>query len=232
MITNRQKTLLNLIIDEYVRTAEPVGSKSLASRSKLNFSPATLRNEMAGLEKDGYIHQPHTSAGRVPTEKGFNFYIKNFLREIDLTKEEKKTVEKILHETGRPHSELLKAMAKALAELSGTAVIVGFEPRNFYYTGIANLFSQPEFRDYNLVCDISLVIDQLDEGFDKIFKEIDDIHIFLGKENPFAENCGSVLAKYNLDDTEGVLGILGPMRMNYSANYSLLKYTRELINNK
>src|SRR3989338_6425264 len=74
-ISQRQQELLNFIISHYVKTAEPVGSNTIAGKGGFDLSPATIRNEMAALEDAGYITQPHTSAGRVPTEKGYHFYI-------------------------------------------------------------------------------------------------------------------------------------------------------------
>lgn len=221
---------MNLIIEEYIKTAEPVGSKYLVSREKLKYSPATLRNEMAVLEKDGYIIQPHTSAGRIPTEKGFNFYINNFLQVKNLSDKDKISISKALKDARRMRLNIIKVLAKVLSELSGVAVIVGFDKHNFYYTGISQLFSQPEFRDYDLVCNMSVVIDRLDDAMGGIFESVNDLEILLGKRNPFAPDCGSILTKYETDGKEGIIGVLGPMRMDYQNNYSLIKYSRGLIN--
>jgi len=229
-MTERQKIILNLIIREYINTAEPVSSKYLASKGKLKYSSATLRNEMAELERSGYIFQPHTSAGRIPTEKGFNFYIDNFIKDKDLSIKGQQIIKNAVAVAKKEQLNVIKTLARSLAELSGVAVIIGFDTNDFYYTGLSNLFSQPEFRDYDLVCNMSAVIDKLDEAMVDIFESVDNLEILLGKKNPFAPDCGSVLAKYSTGEEEVMLGILGPMRMDYQNNYSLLKYTRELIN--
>jgi len=230
-ISERQKNLLNYIVSEYGKTAEPVGSEFLARVSKMNLSSATLRNEMAELEKGGYICQPHTSAGRMPTARGYRFYIENFLEQRDLTKKEKFILEKTLRESGKTNYDIYKTLAKAIAELAPVAVIFAFSKNDFYYTGISNLFSQPEFRDLEIVASISEVIDSLDEVMGEIFENVgNDIEILLGKDNPFGEVCGTVITSYENKDKKGVISFLGPMRMDYETNYSLMKYSKDLIN--
>src|SRR4030043_1192300 len=83
-MNERQKKLLNLIINEHINPAEPVGSGILVEKTGLEVSPATVRNEMADLEKEGFIYQPHTSAGRVPTEKGYQFFVDNFVEKREI----------------------------------------------------------------------------------------------------------------------------------------------------
>lgn len=91
MLTERQRMILNAIVDDYIRSAEPVGSRSISKRGDVGFSPATIRNEMADLEELGFLEQPHTSAGRIPSTKGYRYYVDhlvkiNEVREKDLTK--------------------------------------------------------------------------------------------------------------------------------------------------
>ena len=83
MLSNRQKLVLKAIIEEYVKTNEPVGSRTLSKRSELSFSPATLRNDMADLEDYGYLEKTHTSSGRIPSEKGYRLYVEEIIKEKD-----------------------------------------------------------------------------------------------------------------------------------------------------
>ena len=187
---------------------------------------------MGDLEKNGYIHQPHTSAGRIPTEKGWRFYIDNFLKDKELSKSEKSLLEKAGKEVKDSYEMMVKNMAKTMAEISKEAVIVGFEPENVYYTGLSNLFQQPEFKQLDLVFHISQIVDHLDEVMENIFDEIsDEVKIMVGKENPFGIECGSVITKYQFGDKNGMFGILGPIRQNYENNIALLKYAKDLISN-
>lgn len=80
MLTDRQKIILQILVDDYIRSAEPVGSRTISKRTDVKISPATIRNEMADLEELGYLEQPHTSAGRIPSQKGYRFYVDNLLQ--------------------------------------------------------------------------------------------------------------------------------------------------------
>ena len=86
MADDRRLKVLSAIVTDYVRTREPVGSRALAERYRLGVSPATIRNDMAALEDEGYIHQPHTSAGRVPTEKGYRLFVDEVARGVVLAR--------------------------------------------------------------------------------------------------------------------------------------------------
>ena len=120
-------------MEEYTKTAEPVGSKLIAAEKNFEVSSATIRNEMAELEREGLILQPHTSAGRVPTEKGYQYYIDNFLAGEKLSIKERNDLEKAAAGESR---ESLKNLAKELAEISGLGVMVAFSKQDVYYTGL------------------------------------------------------------------------------------------------
>lgn len=229
-MNTRQQNLLNIIISRYIKTAQPVGSQLIAEIANFDLSPATIRNEMAVLEAEGFIFHPHTSAGRVPTEKGFQFYVANFLHDSELQKRQQQYLAKIIKPFKSYQSELIKELAKGIADLSFGAVFVGFSPNNVYYTGLANLFSQPEFIKHELVYNLSQVIDHLDQVVNKVFPVINhEVKILIGRQNPFGQDCSSILTKYNIKREQGLIGILGPMRMDYQSNFSLIKYTQQLI---
>jgi heat-inducible transcriptional repressor len=226
-MNTRCDELLGYIIEEYVKTAQPIGSKLIAEKSKLDVSPATVRNDMAELERDGFIFHPHTSAGRVPTDKGYQYYIDTFEKDTALGISEKKHLQKIASVTSdRP----IKELAKCVAELSGQAVIIGFGTKDTYYTGLANLFSQPEFQDVDYVYNMSEIIDHLDDVITEIFEEISAVEIFIGKKNPFGKQCSTIISKFESKNFgRGVVGLLGPTRMNYKKNVALLEHSKELI---
>jgi heat-inducible transcriptional repressor len=230
-MNQRQQDLLKIITSQYIKTAQPVGSRLIAEAGGFDLSPATIRNEMADLEKEGYINHPHTSAGRVPTEKGYRFFVDNFLDGSELGKKERIFLEKAIGSFEIFEPKLVKELAKSMAEISTGAVFVAFSDSDFYYTGISNLFSQPEFTQHQLVYNLSHVIDHLDKTINKIFDEVDSkVEIYIGAKNPFSSDCSSVLAKYRTKNSDGILGILGPTRMDYQNNVSLVKYSQELIN--
>lgn len=227
---DRQQDLLKILTSQYIKTAIPVSSKSIESNLKL--SSATIRNEMAELEEEGYIYHPYTSAGRVPTELGYKFFVDNFIDDIVLGKKEQLFLGEVVKSFKNFENQIAKELAKGIAEFSKGAVFIAFSDNNFYYTGISNLFSQPEFQENQLVYNLSQVIDHLDNVVSKIFDAIEfDIEIYIGSQNPFSSDCSSVITKYENNKKVGLLGILGPTRMDYQNNISLLKYGQELINN-
>jgi heat-inducible transcriptional repressor len=116
MLTERRAQLLSLIISEYVDTAVPVGSDAIVRRFELPFSSATIRNEMARLEEEGYITHPHTSAGRVPADKGYRYYVEALMQERDLPQEVKQTIRHQFHQAGRELEEWVRLAAAVLAQ--------------------------------------------------------------------------------------------------------------------
>jgi len=221
----RLTKLLQVVVDEYIATAEPVGSQHLVERYKLEMSPATVRNWFAELEEAGYLTQPHTSGGRIPTEEGFRLYTELFVRPRPATKREREFLERaslVAREDGRR----LKSVAKALAELSSQATFVGLMEADTYYTGLTQLFSQPEFKNWKQVVSLTEVLDHLDETLDTLRRErYEEPRMMLGRACPFGVICGTILI--SIDDE--VMGILGPLRMNYQHTFSLLLTAKQLL---
>ncbi len=228
----RKSKLLKSIIDEYIDSAEPVGSGLIVEKYELNVSPATIRNEMMELEKEGYIYQPHTSAGRIPAEKGYKYYVDNFLKKRIISQNVKNNLIALLEQKDLSEEMKIKNIAKILASDSNEAVIVAFEAMNIYYTGISNLFSQPEFYEHRLVCNISEVIDSMDKVIYQCYNNISGKEsILIGCENPFSDVCSSITAKFNFANKNILMCILGPMRMDYNKNFGLVAYVKELLEN-
>jgi len=124
MLTERRARLLSLIIGEYIDSALPVGSETIVRRFDLPFSSATIRNEMARLEEDGYISHPHTSAGRVPSDKGYRYYVEALMEERDLPWEAKQTIRHQFHQAGREQDEWIQLAASVLAHAVENAAVV------------------------------------------------------------------------------------------------------------
>jgi heat-inducible transcriptional repressor len=224
-LDKRKSQLFNTIVKEYIKTAEPVGSTQLAGNVKFKLSSATIRNEMVELEKQGLICQPHTSAGRIPTEVGWRYYLDNFLKEGQISTADQKTIKNFFGQLEKAEFEcLIKKIARDIAEMVDGAVVVALSPDNVYYTGISNIFKQPEFFEPDVVQNMSQIIDDLDSVMGQVFDEISEPTIMIGKDNPFGHDTGIVLTKYNMADTKGVLGIIGPTRMDYQRNYDIINY--------
>lgn len=225
MISNRKKTILRTIIKEYVKNAQPVSSGVLVAKCKLGVSPATIRNDMVELEEEGYIFQPHTSAGRVPTEMAYELELEA-IRESS-QKSLKENELELLEQLFSYEEVAAKQTAKAIAELASGAVFWAFHKNDLYYTGIANLFAQPEFKQSEIVYDVSVIIDHLEEIIDDLFEKITDgEQVMIGSKNPFGNFLSTVLVKYKKDYKSGIFGIMGPVRMDYARNLALVNFIK------
>jgi len=223
-MNQRQEKLFLKIVQEYIDSAEPVGSSLLASKYNFGVSAATIRNDMVDLENEGLIMHPYTSAGRIPTEKGYKLYLDNYLHKIkEINKRDKDKLNELNKEKDKEIK--IKNIAKEIAHLSGSAVVVALDRNNVYYTGIANLLAQPDFADLPVIYNISEVMDHLDEVVLEIYDQVDKIEVKIGSENYFDRSCASVLVR----NGEQLIMILGPVRMNYERNIGLINYLQILL---
>ncbi|PLX28665.1 hypothetical protein C0581_01325 [Candidatus Parcubacteria bacterium] len=219
----RKQKILQLIVESYTSTAEPVGSKFLVEECGLDVSGATVRNEMRDLEEQGYLTHPHTSSGRMPTEMGYEYYVERIMKPRSLSKKIQQELESAADDDRKQH---LKTMAKYIAEKSQSAVIVAFGEDSLYYTGISNLFSQAEFRDYAYAVRVSTIFDQVEERIDSVFEILhkENPEILIGGKNPFGAMCGLVGGQL----ADGALfAILGPLRMDYAQGSSFIDYLQK-----
>lgn len=224
----RQNLILLTLVQEYIKTAKAISSGSLVKKYKLGISSATARNELAELESQGYIFQPHTSAGRIPTEKAYQYYVDEKLLKEKIIGPNLKDLSQIFGN----NEEDLKKVARAIADFSNNAVFWAFHKNNLYYTGISNLFTQPEFQQGEVIIDVSLIIDQMEDIIADIFDQVKNgISIEIGNKNPFGSFLSVVLLKYVSQGQMGIVGILGPLRMDYQKNLSLVHFLKEKLNN-
>lgn len=223
----RQEQLLKLVIENYIKTAEPVGSKFLAALGELEVSGATIRNELSELEAMGYLTHPHTSAGRIPTELGYKYYVETILKEREA---QAATSEEVKQKISSPAT--LRELGKQSAAASQNAVIVISGP-NVYYTGTSYLYSQPEFEDIQETVQVSEVFDNFEEHVNELFDLVPQgqERVFIGSESPFGGKISTIVVKIN---DEVMFGFVGPMRMDYKKNIDLIEYIQNIIeqNNK
>ncbi len=232
----RQEIILGSIVREYVDSAIPVSSSLLVGKYNFDLSPATIRAEMMVLENEEYLYQPHTSAGRVPTDKGFRYFVDVLMQEKELTKREQNSLQVELLKLKAQNKLLARTTAKLLSAMSGNLAVSGvIDSDDFYKSGIQKLLSQPEFGDLDSVSKMAEVIDYLDESMEELSQELknkSEVEIYIGEENPICntDNCSMVVSKYNMKNgEEGLLAIIGPKRMKYSRNVSLIDYLKKLL---
>lgn len=221
----RKQKILKELVREHIKTGVPVGSNLLVSKTGLEVSSATARGDMAELEDQGLLCQPHTSAGRVPTQHGYQFYVDNLMQVYPLNNKAKDALIKIKKYYKVKDRELYKTLAKEVASISGETVIIAFGADDIYYTGFSNLFDKPEMELASF--NFGNVVDKMNDIMHTQYHKINDhkVHILLGDENPFGNECASILAK--VDDH--LVVVMGLMRMDYDANAGIMEFLKELL---
>lgn len=235
-MTERQEMILGAIVQEYIETALPVGSALLAEKFDFGLSPATLRFEMMDLEEEGYLYQPHTSAGRIPTDAGFRYFVDKLMEERPLSVREQKALQVEILKLKAQNRMLVRECAKLLAGMSDSLAVSGLiDSDDFYKSGTQKLLSKPEFNNLDSVCKLAEVLDYLDENAEGLCDKLaatEESSIFIGRENPIglADECSMVVSRYNLKSgEEGLLAIIGPKRMPYSRNISIIQHFKKLL---
>ncbi len=231
---DRQKQLLSAIVELYTKTAVPVGSQALLEHYDFGVSSATLRNDMVTLEEEGYLYQPHVSAGRIPTDLGYRMYVEEMMGDTDLSREDQRRLQKELLQLKAKHMRLGRSTAKLLSSLSGNLAVSGIVDKDeFYDFGMRDLIDNPEFQEMDELCRLVETLDSLDEKLDGVMLKLKDgeTRIFIGNENPIdgINNCSMIVAPYQTDEGRGMLAIIGPKRMDYAKNKSLIEYMRKFL---
>ena len=235
-ITPRQEQILCQIIEEYAETASPVGSVMMAKL--FNVSSATIRAEMARLEALGLIAQPHTSAGRIPTDAGYRYYVNNLEKRKDATKRIRPVLERGTHVlevrvTSQSRADAaIRGAVDTLVDLTGNlglATIGG----QLYLSGISRLFTQPEFGDTRRVQSVAKLLDNLEPWLREAAPG-EPLNIFIGQENPIGKNSevSLIISKFRSPFSDNsYIGVLGPTRQNYLRVMSLVKSAGEMLEN-
>jgi heat-inducible transcriptional repressor len=224
----RQREILRALISAYVDTAEPVGSAWLSENLDLDLSPATIRNELHALELAGYLMHPHTSAGRIPTDKGYRLFVDQFLPELILDFEDQFQ----LGDQGDDGDYLQRAV-KAIAKLTQCVAIGISAEKKVYYTGIANLLKQPEFQDSQKSAQIVEILEDLPQLLD-LFKKVPadtKSQVLIGEESTKegVQECSILMTYFGTSASRGMLGVIGPKRMRYDYNQAILKHFSQAL---
>jgi transcriptional regulator of heat shock response len=233
-MNTRQRQILSAVVELYTKTALPIGSQVLLERFQFPVSSATLRNDMVALEEAGYLYQPHVSAGRIPTDAGYRFYVEEMMGDEDLSREDQRRLQKELLMMKAKQARLGRSTTKLLSALSGNLAVSGLIDKDeFYDFGMKELMEKPEFQEIDELCRLVETLDSLDERIDAIFAKLSDgeTQIFIGDENPIKgiSNCSMVVAPYQSSEGQGILAIIGPKRMDYAKNKSLIEYMKKLL---
>ncbi len=222
----RQEQILHAIVETYAKTAEPVGSMALCEQ--FDTSSATIRAEMAALESYGYIMQPHISAGRVPTDKGYRAYV-NSLDEPVHDKRHEQALARQINSAGEVERTIKNAV-ESLAHVTqnlGLGTIAG----NLYLSGMASLFQKPEFFGGAQAYEVARLLDSLEEWLAEAAPNA-PISVYIGRENPIGRTSGATLIISRFQSpfsSRSYIGVLGPTRQNYGPTIGLVQYTGKLL---
>ena len=234
-LTERQRALLKAIIEQYIETPEPVGSEVIERKFNLGVSPATIRNEMVKLTEVGFLKQLHTSAGRTPTSLGFRTYIQELMKEKELPVTAEVSIKEKMWQGRYQYDMLLREAVKALAErCSMLGLAIDDLNHQVYWSGASRILDWPEFNDIDVARFVLSLFDEYPTLEAIIGKAVgpDPVHILFGEDLEY-ENLGQtgfVFTKYEIAPGKGgVVGVIGPARMNFQVVLPYVKYVRDMI---
>lgn len=212
----RTQQILQTVIEEYIKQAEPISSGFLYEHLQLGLSPATLRNELFSLEELGFLEKPHTSAGRIPTPRGYRFFVDNLLQETPLTQQDKKELSEMQN---------LNQLHEFLARKAGSVVIGGGDIEHIDEVGLTDLLEAPEFLEHEVLLDFIRRAEYIRKEFASLLSLIDqEPHFYIGEEakDIIGESRYSVLLTRVGKDNGAIC--FGLTRMNYANALSLARY--------
>lgn len=228
----RHQKILAAIVKEYSETANPVGSKEIVERYGLKVSSATIRNDMAELEKQGFIMQPHKSAGRIPTDKGYRYFVNELMRRFELSEKERKMLKTELVKLSAAHEQLGRSISNLLSQVSGQAAFA-LLPNQSSATGLSHIIGDPEFADPKTMKQVAQLLEHIDDHANHLIKKTDvTAEAIIGGESPVPvpKNLSLIVSNVKMKDgKKGVIGIIGPKRMSYAKNLSIIEYLAKLI---
>ena len=224
----RENAVLDEIVKFHIKSAMPVGSKHIART--LNLSSATIRNVMLDLEKRGYVKQPHTSAGRIPTDRGYRKYVDNMSHLVKLERDDLYSKIKKYMEKKKLLEEVIEAASYAVSRATNYTGLALSPNNKLYFDGTYHMLEQPEFRELEVARDFLRMIEEKEDLLSMLHEDLvstEGISIKIGRENRYIElrECTIITSTYKLKDSScGKIGIIGPMRMDYEEMVPMVEY--------
>lgn len=238
-LNERQRRILKFVVESHVLRAEPVGSQYVRMAYHLSISPATIRGAMKRLEEEGLLGHPHTSAGRVPTEAGYRYYVDSLMEPEPIAPATRRALDRRLQGKAGMIEDLQKAAADALAQLSGQLSMVAMGPRtetpirHMRIGGAQNIAAQPEFQTADRLRALVALLaepEPLTRALDA-FADSGGARVTIGRElgEGAMRACSLVGTGIASLRFRGSLGVLGPVRMPYPRLLSLVSYVGERL---
>ena len=236
-LTKRQRKILEIVVKDYIEIVEPISSRHIENNYNLGVSPATIRNDLKSLVEKGYLIQPHTSAGRIPSDKGYRYLVNKLLkqkRELTGSREIAKRVKRLERKV-EDEVNFLRELTGFLASLSSSLTYSYLKDKDiFWKEGIEKTLHDPEFKNIDKIHSFLSFVKEFEKNFEDNFSgdlAEREVKIYIGQENPFGSQDFSILiskCKFS-KDRETILALLGPKRMAYDKNISLMNSLIKLL---
>jgi len=229
-LTERKLKILQTIITDFIRNAEPVGSRTLSKLLDMDISPATIRNEMSDLEEMGYLYHPHTSSGRVPSDKAYRLYVNNLMDKYELAQNEKQRIKRELrtHMTELERTVLhASELLSEITNLTSFATLEDMQDMSLFLRGMTRIFAHPEYNTIERARSFLEMVDNRETLAVELMRQEEGLTIRIGDENSERIMPGTsiITATYRVDGRKvGQLGVIGPTRMRYSEITGVIDY--------
>jgi heat-inducible transcriptional repressor len=230
---SRRRAVLAVTINRYIKDAVPVASEDIAE--EFDLSPATIRNVFAELEENSYLTHPYTSGGRIPTNKGYRYYVDFLISQMELLDEEKECIINEYKKEIKRLDDVLEntsALISAITHYTGIVSFLEWQDR-FFYKGISLILNQPEFQDSEKVRILIRMIEERQHLLNIINRDFNEkVKVYIGGELgcPEIKNCSLVVSSFRMKDKPlGRLAVLGPMRMEYGHIIPALEYISDIL---
>ncbi len=231
----RKDRILGIVVNSYIKTITPVSSSYIVDVHDLDLSPATIRNILAELEEDGLLTHPHTSAGRLPTEEGYRYYVDNLMNEIQLLEEEKSRIKREYEQKMRDLEAALEKTSQVISDLTHYTSIISVDgwSGKFFCRGTSYVVEYPDYQDVKKIGCILAALEEKENLLQVINRNLEQrIKIYIGHELSCSdiEQCSLAVSSYKMHSgPSGRIAVLGPTRMDYSRVVSTLNYLTKLM---
>lgn len=231
----RRDRILAIVVGRYIKTVAPVGSQYITQEYDLDVSPATVRNILEDLEEEGYLTHPHTSAGRMPTQQGYRYYVDHLMHEIQLLKEEKQRISLEYKHHTRQLEDLMEQISQMVSDLTHYTSIVSLDNGNDYKIickGTSYLVGYPDSTDIFKIQSILRILEEKERLMELINRALEKkIEIYIGHEMALKdmEDCSLAISRFERGGMKGRIAVLGPTRMQYERVVSTLDYISQVL---
>lgn len=230
---SRGREVLSAVIESYIKTANAVSSEELSR--DFDCSSATIRNIMTDLEELGYLAHTHTSSGRIPTDKGYRYYVDILLKQMQLLEAEKIRITKECRQQLYKLEDILERASEVLSSFTRCTGIVSFldQENKIYYTGASFIPEYQELKSFEKIHNILKMLDEKKVLLEILNRDLEErLKVYIGHELACQEiaSCSLIVSSYDVEDKPyGRIAVLGPRSMNYGQVIPTIEYVCELV---